>query len=66
MIGRLCRTALLLVALGACGPSVPGPDEVTTSVTEGDEEAWSSPDDPAPENDETTGDEEPANDGDDE
>ena len=40
-----------LLALGAgagCGSPVPGPDEVTTPVTEGDEEAWSRPGDPAP------------------
>lgn len=52
MISRLWTLALLLSALGACGTSVPGPDEVTTTVTEGDEEAWSDPNDPAAEGDE--------------
>lgn len=52
MTGRLLQTVTLLVALGACGSSTPGPEEVTTRVTDGDEEAWSSPDDPAPARDE--------------
>jgi hypothetical protein len=52
MTGRLSATVTLLLALGACGSSAPGPDEVTTTVTEGDEEAWSAPDDPAPARDE--------------
>lgn len=52
MMGRLWAMAFLLAALDACGTPAPGPDEVTTTVTEGDEEAWSAPDDPAPEGDE--------------
>ncbi|MBI2895177.1 MAG: hypothetical protein HYY06_16605 [Deltaproteobacteria bacterium] len=40
--------ALCLLGLAACGPSAPPGDEVTTTVTEGDEEAWSEEGDPPP------------------
>jgi predicted small lipoprotein YifL len=36
----------LFLALTACGRPGPAPEEVTTTVTEGDEEAWSEPGDP--------------------
>lgn len=51
MSARGPAIAVLLLVLGAgagCGSPVPGPDEVTTPVTQGDEEAWSRPGDPAP------------------
>jgi len=50
---RVLVFGLFLGALGpfGCGSTVEGPDEVTTTVTEGDEEAWSAPDDPRRGND---------------
>jgi hypothetical protein len=50
----MIRILVVLLVLGgaACGSSAPAPDEVTATVTEGDEEAWSAPGDPALEEDE--------------
>lgn len=42
----------LLLALAACGRPAPAPEEVTATVTEGDEEAWSEPGDPPAEEEE--------------
>ena len=44
----LCRIVFgaALVALAGCGHPSPEPEEVTTTVTDGDEQAWSEPGDP--------------------